>query len=327
MTSERKKTLSALADGTRLLVIDGSMSTALEGLGCGLNDRLWTARVLAEKPELVREVHLQYLRAGADLHISASYQATIRGLTENGYSEEEAEEIIRRSVRMFKEAREEWWNREGGKGSGRPWPLVGGAVGPYGAYLADGSEYRGHYGVDEQGLYDFHRRRMELLHEEGADFLLIETQPSLKEALVLAGIAEELGADYWISFSCADGRHICEGDRISDCASALSEGYPGLKMIGVNCTAPVHIESLIREIRSACSLPIGVYPNSGETYDPVTKTWHGTPGQRAFGEWAAAFYRAGALAAGGCCTTVDSHIRQVAEARDKVLSEPRRILI
>ena len=184
-TNTANSSLGALLSREKYLIIDGSMSTALEQLGCNLNDRLWTARVLADHPELVKEVHLQYLRAGADLHISASYQATIQGLTENDYSLEEAEEVIRRSVRMFKEARSEWWEAEGRK-AGRNWPLVGGAIGPYGAYLADGSEYRGHYGVSDETLYEFHRRRMELLAEEGSDFLLIETQPSLREALIAA---------------------------------------------------------------------------------------------------------------------------------------------
>ena len=313
--------LKDLFDKKRLLVVDGSMSTALEGLGCRLNDRLWTARVLAERPELVKEVHLQYLRAGADLHITASYQATIPGLTENGYTNEEAEEIIRRSVRMFREAREEWWQQEG-KESGRPYPICGGAIGPYGAYLADGSEYRGGYDISDEDLDTFHRRRMELLWEEGADLLLIETQPTFREALVCAKAAEDLGAPYWISFSCKDGKHICEGDRIRDCAKVLSQGHPGLCMIGVNCTAPMFIESLIREIRSGTDLPIAVYPNSGETYDPVTKTWHGKEGQRPFGDCARDYYLAGASAAGGCCTTVESHIRQVNAVREELLKSP-----
>ena len=127
-TNTANFSLGALLSREKYLIIDGSMSTALEHLGCNLNDRLWTARVLADHPELVKEVHLQYLRAGADLHISASYQATIQGLTENGYSLAEAEEVIRRSVRMFKEARAEWWEAEG-RAAGRHWPLVGGAIG------------------------------------------------------------------------------------------------------------------------------------------------------------------------------------------------------
>ena len=218
---------------------------------------------------------------------------------------------------------DKWWEEEGQK-EGRAWPLCLAGIGPYGAFLADGSEYRGHYGVSDEVLDEFHRRRMEILHEAGADILLIETQPSLHEALLAAGIAEELGADYWISFSCRDGKHICEGDLIRDCAKALSEGHPHCRMIGVNCSKPEYIESLVRELKAGIGekdLPVGVYPNSGEEYDPVTKTWHGSGDGKDFGEYALAYMKAGADAVGGCCTTVQKHVLQVVEARRQFLEE------
>ena len=304
-------------------VIDGSMSTALERLGCQLGDRLWTARCLAEKPELVKTVHLNYFRDGADCGITASYQATIPGLLAAGYSQEEAERIITSAVEIFQKARAQWWEEEG-KAQGRVWPLCLGAIGPYGAYLADGSEYRGAYGISDDELYRFHKRRAELIWNAGADVLLFETQPSLKEVLVEARIAEELGADYWISFSCRDGRHICEGDLIRDCAVTLSEGFPHLRMIGVNCTKPEYIRSLIGEIQKGISIPVAVYPNSGEIYDPATKTWHGAADGRPFREYAEIYYESGAAAVGGCCTTCEEHIRQVAEVRDAFLKKPIR---
>ncbi|SFP04132.1 homocysteine S-methyltransferase [Oscillibacter sp. PC13] len=308
---------AALADALRetgILVIDGSMSTALEAMGCNLNDRLWSAKALVETPDLVRRVHMDYFRAGADCGITDSYQATIPGLLAKGYSEKEAEALITRSVELFIDARDTWWNAEG-LGSGRVWPLCLGAVGPYGAYLADGSEYRGNYGVSDDDLKDFHLRRMELLWNAGADLLLIETQPSLHEALLEAEIAESLGADYWISFSCRDGSHIHEGDLIRDCAKTLAVGHPHLKMIGVNCTPPQFVEHLILELKMGCDLPVAVYPNSGEEYDPATKTWHGNRDGITFGDYARRWMRAGASAVGGCCRTVDNHIREVAKAR------------
>lgn len=300
-----------------IMVIDGSMSTALEQLGCDLNHKLWTAKALLQQPELVRQVHLNYFRAGADCGITDTYQATIPGLMANGLSESEAEAAIQRAVELFLSAREAWWEEEG-QGQNRARPLCLGAVGPYGAYLADGSEYRGQYGVSEQVLRDFHRRRMELLWQAGADLLLIETQPSLSEVLIAAEIAEELEADYWVSFSCRDGRHIHEGDLIQDCAKALAQGHPHLRMVGVNCTPPQFVESLIRELRAGCDLPIAVYPNSGEEYDAVTKTWHGSRDSVTFGDYARRWMRAGAAAVGGCCRTVASHVEEVVQAREVV---------
>lgn len=307
-----------------VMIIDGSMSTALENMGCDLNNRLWTAKILAEEPEKIKAVHINYFNAGADCGITASYQASFKGLEENGYSEEQAEQIIRRSVELFLEAREEWMPSH----PERTAPLCLAGIGPYGAYLADGSEYRGHYGVSQEELYAFHRKRAEVLWQAGADLLLFETQPSLAEALVEADIAEQLQADYMISFSCADGIHTNEGQRISDCAAVLSKDHPHLRMLSVNCTEPKYIESLIHELKKGTSLPIAVYPNSGEVYDPVTKTWtKQNADPTSFEDYAFAWMCDGAAAVGGCCTTVEKHIRQVAEARRKFYSvgKPRRI--
>ena len=313
-----KNTLEHILDTNGIMVIDGSMATALENMGADLNNSLWTAHALATKPELVRQVHTNYFRAGADCGITCSYQATIPGLMNKGYSRAEAEELIRRAVKVFLEAREQWWAEEG-EAAGRQYPLCLAGVGPYGAYLADGSEYTGSYSVSDQTLYDFHARRLELLLEAGADMLLIETQPSLHEAMLAARIAEDLGADYWVSFSCRDRLHNGRGEPVRECAGELS-ALPHLKMIGVNCTKPEYIVSLISEMKAATTLPIAVYPNSGEVYDPVTKTWSGTDGSLSFEEYALSYMKAGASAVGGCCTTVEKQIRQVVRARESFLS-------
>ena len=216
-------TLEETLNKTGVMVIDGAMSTALEAQGCDLNDSLWTAKALSQWPELVSRVHADYFRAGADCGITCSYQATIPGLMAKGYDEAEAETLISRSVELFLVARDTWWEAEG-RAAGRAYPMCLGSVGPYGAYLADGSEYRGNYGVSDDVLRDFHARRMELLWTAGADLLLFETQPSLREAMIEADLAERMGADYWISFSCRDGAHIHEGDRIRGLCPGVCRG-------------------------------------------------------------------------------------------------------
>lgn len=321
-----KASLDRILKNNTVMVIDGSMSSVLERMGADLNNRLWTASVLSAQPDLVRQVHLNYLKAGADCGITCSYQASVQGLMEAGYSEAEAESLIIRSVELFKEARDQWY-REEGEASGRQYPLCLGSVGPYGAYLADGSEYTGSYSMDREKLRSFHYRRMELLHQAGADILLLETQPALEEVLIEAEIAEELGADYWISFSCRDHMHTCHGEPVSECAEILSEGHPHLKMLGINCTDPDYIVPLIHEMKKGTDLPVAVYPNSGELYDPLTKTWSARNGSVDFESRALAYMAAGAAAAGGCCTTVEKHIMQVCRARDTYLSAGRPKLI
>ncbi|MDD6690469.1 MAG: homocysteine S-methyltransferase [Lachnospiraceae bacterium] len=317
--------LGAVLEQMGRIVIDGSMGTALKEQGLRLDTRLWTAQCLIDRPELVETVHRNYFRAGADCGITDSYQASIPGLLESGYKRTQAEEIIARSVRVLKRARETWWQEEG-RLQNRAFPLCLASVGPYGAYLADGSEYRGRYGVSQEALRTFHRRRIEILLSESPDLLLFETQPSLEEVLVETGIAEELGADYWVSFSCLDGAHLCDGTKIKTAAKALSKDHPHLVMIGVNCTAPKFIVPLIKALRAVTDLPAAAYPNSGAVYDPKTKTWTGDGSPEAFYGYALSFFEAGAMAVGGCCTTDERHIRQVTRARADYLREPRRVL-
>ena len=313
-------TLEETLHNTGIMVIDGAMSTALEALGCNLADSLWSAKILAEAPEKIKQVHSDYFKAGADCGITASYQATIPGFMAKGATREEAEGFIRRAVELFKEARSEWW--EEGRESGRTYPLCLGSVGPYGAYLADGSEYRGHYGITRDELEAFHSPRVEILWDAGADLILFETCPSLEEAKVEAGIAEDMGIPYWISFSCQDGGHTCEGTPIEECMKEFEQRdkYPNLQMVGVNCTNPQYITELIRRMKSITSLPVAVYPNSGEIYDPVTKTWHGDFVSGRYEQWALEWMEAGVSAVGGCCRTEAKHIEEVSHAREKFLN-------
>lgn len=294
---------------TGIMIADGAMATELEAMGCNLNDELWSAKVLAEQPELIKKVHLSYFEAGADCGMTASYQATIEGYVKKGYSIEEAEELIKRAVGLLIEARDEWWNSKG-KAEGRVYPLVAAAVGPYGAFLADGSEYRGGYTISIDELKAFHKKRMELLWSAGAEVFSVETIPSLGEAVAVAELTQAMNAECWISFSCKNETEISEGTKIAECGKMLNK-FECVKAIGINCTAPHFVESLIKEVKSATNKPIIVYPNSGEHYDPVTKTWHGSADGKTYGDWAMDWKNAGATIIGGCCRTTPDDIKAV----------------
>lgn len=310
--------IQKLLEETGKFVIDGSMSSALEEMGCDLNDSLWTAKVLLQEPELIKEVHKYYFRAGADCGITCTYQATVDGFMRKGLSRKAAEDTIRNAVRLFLEARDEWWNEE--EHHDRAYPLCLGSVGPYGACLADGSEYRGNYGISRDELKDFHETQIRLVHEGGADVILCETVPSLEEALIQSEICEEKGLEYWISFNCQDVHRTCEGQEIGACAEALRD-RPHLQMIGVNCTMPQYVESLIREMVEKGDRPVAAYPNNGSVYDPVTKTWRAPEAWQGFYSYALSYYRAGAAAVGGCCTTLAPEISAARRARKFYLSE------
>jgi homocysteine S-methyltransferase len=303
--------IASILDRYPALVIDGALATELERRGFDLKDELWSAKILLEQPEAIRQLHYDYFEAGADCAITASYQATIEGFMKRGLNKTEAGNLIKKSVSLAIEAREEFWADEANR-AGRLKPFVAASVGPYGAYLADGSEYRGNYGLTEQELMDFHRQRMKALIEAGADILACETIPCLVEAQALVKLLEEFPSiQAWISFSCRDEIHVSEGQRLEDCVRHV-EASPFVAAIGVNCTSPKYISSLVREARKATNKPVLVYPNSGEKYDASRNDWDGQQVYETFSEEAKEWFEAGARLIGGCCRTTPEDIHGIA---------------
>jgi homocysteine S-methyltransferase len=290
------------------MVLDGALATELERRGADLGDPLWSAKCLIERPELIREVHRDYLHAGADVATTATYQATFEGFARRGIDGRGAAQLMCSAVSLAIAARDEFWRTEANR-TDRSRPLVAASVGPYGAMLTDGSEYRGRYALDDIALADFHRPRLAVLAHAGADFLACETIPCLREARVLANLLQEFpDTCAWISFSCKDGEHNGEGEDIGDCAAEL-ERYPQIAAVGVNCTAPQHIAPLLRRMRDATDKPLVAYPNSGEIYEASSKRWSG--GVLEFGAQAREWYAEGARLIGGCCRTGPADIRHV----------------
>ena len=306
----------AILDHHPALVIDGALATELERRGYDLNDDLWSAKILLEQPDAIKRLHYDYFKAGADCAITASYQATIESFAKRGLNEKEAITLIQKSVKLAMEARDEFWANQANR-AGRAKPFVAASVGPYGAFLADGSEYRGNYGLTEKELMDFHRLRMRVLIEAGAEILACETIPCLIEAQAIAKLLKEFPAiTAWVSFSGRDEKHISEGQVFADCVKQLEDNAQ-ITAIGLNCTSPNYISSLIAAARNATNKPILVYPNSGETYDALRNDWDGHPVHESFGEQAREWFKAGARLIGGCCRTTPEDISVIAGwARD-----------
>jgi homocysteine S-methyltransferase len=313
--------LSPFLAGNGTLILDGGLATELEAYGFDLRDALWSARLLMDKPEAIRRVHLDYLEAGADCIISASYQATISGFMGRGMSEDNAVELIKLSVQLAVQARDDFWAAEKNR-HGRLRPIVAASVGPYGAALADGSEYTGDYDLDEAGLYAFHRRRWQILAASPADILACETIPSYPESKALARLlAETPGRMAWFSFSCRDETHISDGTPLVDCIAPLNE-LEQAAAVGINCTPPRFIPGLLAAAREATDKPIIVYPNSGETYDALNSRWLGESVPAEFGTYSREWRKAGATLIGGCCRTRPDHIRQIRDRMDKKKETP-----
>lgn len=303
-------------------VLDGGLATALEAEGHALDSALWSAKLLLDAPDAIRSVHGAFLAAGADVITTASYQATLPGFARLGFDAAESARLLRRSVDLAIEARAAFR----ADAQGRLEPLVAASVGPYGAYLADGSEYDGRYAsaVGKQALAELHRPRLEILADAGADLLALETMPSLVEVEVLVALLSDLlhpGA--WVSFSCRDGAHLRDGSAVEDAVRACRR-EAGVVAIGVNCTAPWHVAELVRRMRAATDLPILAYPNSGEVYDPGSGRWTGSSPGRSWLELVPVWIRAGARMVGGCCRVGPAMIRDVRRAMTEELSAQER---
>jgi homocysteine S-methyltransferase len=295
-----------------VIILDGALATELEQRGANLADSLWSAKVLLEQPHLIRAVHRDYFEAGADIATTASYQATFPGFAARGLDPSQTAQLLRASVVLAAEARDDYLRQSTPHdGRNRPRPLIAASIGPYGAALADGSEYRGGYALSDDELVAFHRPRMAVLADAGADLLACETVPSLREALVLARLLGEFphcGA--WLSFSCRDGAHTGEGQPIEECARAL-DAFAQILSIGINCTQPDFITPLLRRMREQTSKPLIAYPNSGEAYDAAGKSWHGNAAAVPVAARALEWYRAGARLIGGCCRTRPADIHAI----------------
>ncbi len=295
----------------RPLIADGGLATALEARGHRLDTRLWSAQLLVSEPDAIRDIHAEYLAAGADCVSTASYQASFPGFREQGYGDAEAAGLLELSVALAVEARDRYWAVRANR-TGRLRPLVAASAGPYGAYLADGSEYDGRYGVEVGVLDEFHRRRFRLFARSAADLILCETIPSGLEVEALLGILEETpDAWVWMSFCCADGARLWDGTPVEEVAR-LCDRTARVAAVGVNCVAPAHVGELIGRIRTVTDLPVIAYPNSGEVYDAHTGTWHWPAGAGGGGEpildardWIAR----GAAGVGGCCRVGPAGIR------------------
>ncbi|GHA92221.1 homocysteine S-methyltransferase [Streptomyces tendae] len=280
----------ALASGP--LVLDGGLSNELEAAGHDLGDALWSARLLAEDPEALTRAHLAYFEAGAEVAITATYQATFEGFARRGVGRERAAELLALGVESAREAAR---RARAGRPGRRLW--VAASAGPYGAMLADGSEYRGRYGLGAGELERFHRPRLEALAAARPDVLALETVPDTDEAAALLRAVRGLGVPAWLSYTVA-GDRTRAGQPLEE-AFALAADAAEVVAVGVNCCAPEDVSGAVETAARVTGKPVVAYPNSGETWDAGARGWRGRSSFAA--ERVRDWRDRGARLVGGCC--------------------------
>ncbi|KAI4697773.1 uncharacterized protein J4E92_004311 [Alternaria infectoria] len=301
------------------IILDGALATYLETLGADISGALWSASILLDQPALIKQTHLDYYRAGANVAITASYQASIPGLIKHlGLSEEEARKVVSKSVELAQQARDEYvaeTNEEA-----RSKLFIAGSVGPYGAFLSDGSEYRGDYSIPQDEMKDFHRGRIQALVSAGADILGIETIPSKGETEALLDLltTEFPSTEAWFGFTLRDGSHISDGTPISEIA-ALFDDVEQVVALGFNCVPDDLGLAALKTLKPLVKRgTLMVYPNSGEQWNAKAREWEGkrTEGST-LAEKTREWNEAGAGLIGGCCRTTPEDIGIMKKALDK----------
>jgi homocysteine S-methyltransferase len=176
--------------------------------------------------------------------------------------------------------------------------------------LADGSEYRGRYGLSVDELERFHRPRLEVLAAARPDVLALETVPDADEATALLRAVRGLGVPAWLTYSVA-GDRTRAGQPLEEAFAPAAEADEVIA-VGVNCCAPQDVDAAVATAARVTGKPVVVYPNSGETWDAEGRAWTGrssfTAGQ------VKGWQQRGARLIGGCCRVGPDAVSGIAEA-------------
>ncbi len=268
-----------------MIKLDGGLSTALENNGNNLKTSLWSGELIRSKPDEITRAHLDFINAGSQIIITSSYQISYLGCEKRGWSDLQVEQALRDSTSLAKAAVNK---------SGRDVKIAA-SVGPYGAALADGSEYKGDYGLNKSALKDFHARRLDILISTSPDYLALETMPDTFEVEVLVELLKDCPIPYWISYSCKEGNQTNAGQSFQSAIDVAEAAA----LIGINCTKPELITELMRSAKS--SKPFVIYPNSGRIWDADKKIWTGSARSGFSNKLIQEWVEAGAQIIGGCC--------------------------
>ncbi|KAA0967575.1 homocysteine S-methyltransferase [Streptococcus cristatus] len=304
-----------LLEKQEVIILDGALGTELERQGYDVSGQLWSAKYLLENPQILQDLHEAYVQAGSDIITTSSYQASIPAFVEAGLSPEKAYELLKETVFLAQVAVKNIWKSLSlDEQEQRSYPLIAGSVGPYAAYLADGSEYTGAYHLSEEEFKDFHRPRIQALLNAGCDLLAIETIPNGAETEALVHLlAEEFPqAEAYLSFTAQTASAISDGTLIEE-VGRLVQSSPQVLAVGFNCTAPHLIAPLLEKLKQVCDKPLLAYPNSGEVYNGATNTWQDNPEQQlCLTDYSQLWKKQGVQLFGGCCRTRPEDIRRLA---------------
>ena len=292
------------------LLLDGGLGTELERHGHTQLGKLWSSALVRTNPAAIREVHREYLHAGAACITSATFQASLPTLRSAGLHQAEAEDLLRDAVALASRERDRFFHHH----PQALRPLVAASIGPFGASLCNGAEYTGDYRLTQRELRAFHADRWTVLCDSEADLIAFETIPSMDEARALLSLlATQPKRSAWISFTCRDTRHLTDGTPLKEVIEATNDAA-NLCAVGVNCIAPRNASRITENLAAISNKPIIVYPNASNDWDLTSRTAHDETSPEDFARAATQWLKAGAYVIGGCCRTTPAHIAAIRAA-------------
>ena len=290
------------------MILDGGLSFPVEKKNINLNSKLWTSELLISNEKLIKSIHLEYLKAGAQFITTASYQASIESLKKEGFNFQESKKIILKSVDLAEEVKKLFNKKYINKKN----ILIAASIGSYGSFLSDGSEYKGDYDVNDKTIFDFHESKIQILENSNANILAFEAIPNYREAKIISKILENCKKKSWISFTCKNELEISDGTLLAKCCNFLKKN-PNIFALGVNCTSPKYVTQLIKILKNNCGdKKIIIYPNSGKKYDSKNKSWIGKK-NNSFDILLKEWINLGVDILGGCCGIGPNQIKKISK--------------
>ena len=250
----------------KIKLLDGSMSFPMEQLGYNLKNKLWTGMALISDPDIIKNIHKDYINAGADYISTSTYQVSYDRLQNMGYQSSEIKKVFQKSVDLVKEAIKE-------SGSKKEIKIVG-SFGPFASYDPNASEYVGKYNSTDDEIKNFHLNNINIIEETDLDIILYETIPCLREIKILSKILSQTNKEIWISITCNENIEFRDGSSFKEACKIISQ-IEQITTMGINCFSPLLVEKALKELKKYSNKKTLVYPNSGEKYNPKDKYWSG----------------------------------------------------
>lgn len=250
----------------KIKLLDGSMSFPLEQLGYNLKNKLWTGMALISDPDIIKNIHKDYINAGADYISTSTYQVSYDRLQNMGYQSSEIKKVFQKSVDLVKEAIKESRSKKEIK--------IVGSFGPFASYDPNASEYVGKYNSTDDEIKNFHLNNINIIEETDLDIILYETIPCLREIKILSKILSQTNKEIWISITCNENIEFRDGSSFKEACKIISQ-IEQITTMGINCFSPLLVEKALKELKKYSNKKTLVYPNSGEKYNPKDKYWSG----------------------------------------------------